>query len=339
MNVCLIGNFLGSSDEGMKGVAQSLAGELEKIHNVLRVNIYNAISFDTFDKINNFSPDVLHYLSGPSPFSFIILRALLLACKVQSHHPVCSVMTATQPWLPFNSISFLKKLKPDLLLIQSDQTEKYFRPMDFCLEYLPNGVDEKKFKPTSDGRKKSLRNKYGLKDNEFVVLHIGPVRANRGLDVLKQIAKKKNCRVLIVGSTSSRYEKTTFLDLVKSGCVVWRKYIRSIQEIYQLSDLYVFPVRDRLGSIECPLSVLEAMSCNLPVITTKFGGLSRMFTEGAGLFFVDNLQQMTGLIEDIQNCDVRELGVCTRKKIMQYSWDNIARSLSKYYSQLSCRKK
>jgi glycosyltransferase involved in cell wall biosynthesis len=289
--------------------------------------------------MKDFRPDVLHYLSGPSPFSFIILRTLLLACRVQSNHQICSVMSATQPWLPFNSVSFLRKLKPDLLLVQSNQSEAYFRRMDFCLEYLPNGVDVKKFRPTDNRLRKKLRDKYGLRMDEFIVLHIGPVRANRGLDALKQVAEIKDCRVLIVGSTSSRFEKSIFLDLAKSGCIIWRKYIRSIQEIYQLGDLYVFPVEDQLGSIENPLSVLEAMSCNLPVITTKFGGLSRMFTEGNGLFFVNSRLQIPELVEDIQSHDVKRLGVDTRKKVMPYSWDNIARSLSGYYSQLFYCKK
>lgn len=339
MNICLIGNFSKNLDEGMKVVAQCLAQKLVKTHNVLKVNIYKAIRFDVWCKLKDFHPDILHYISGPSPLSFIILRALLVSCRVQSHHHINTVMSATQPWLPFNSVSFLRKLKPDLLLIQSDQSEAYFRRMDFCVKYLPNGVDVKKFKPTDDHLREKLRDKYGLRMNEFIVLHVGPVRANRGLDVLKHVAEIKDCRVLIVGSTSFPFEKTIFLDLAKSGCIIWRKYIRSIQEIYQLSDLYVFPVEDRLGGIEGPLSVLEAMSCNLPVITTKFGCLSRMFTEGDGLFFVYNRRQIPELVEDIRNYDVRRLGVHTRRKVLPYSWDNIARSLSGYYRQLFYCKK
>jgi len=339
MNICLIGDFSGHPDEGMKVVANCLAQKLAKTHNVLKLNIYKTIKFNVWCELKDFRPDVLHYLSGPSPFSFIILRTLLLSCRVQSNHKICSVMSATQPWLPLNSVSFLRKLKPDLLLVQSNQSEAYFRRMDFCVKYLPNGVDVKKFKPTDDRLKKKLRDKYGLRMDEFIILHVGPVRANRGLDALKHVAEIKDCRVLIVGSTSFPFEKTIFLDLVKSGCIIWRKYIRSMQEIYQLSDLYVFPVEDRLGSIEGPLSVLEAMSCNLPVITTKFGCLSRMFTEGDGLFFVCNRRQIPKLVEDVRNYDVRRLGVHTRKKVVLYSWDNIARSLSEYYRQLLDYKK
>jgi glycosyltransferase involved in cell wall biosynthesis len=127
-----------------------------------------------------------------------------------------------------------------------------------------------------------------------------------------------------------------FLDLTKGGCTIWRKYIKTIQEIYQLSDLYVFPVQDRLGSIETPLSVLEAMSCNLPVITTRFGGLTRMFNEGDGLHFVYSGSQIPELIDGIRSNDAERSNVHTREKVMPYSWRNISKSLSKYYYQLFC---
>ena len=64
----------------------------------------------------------------------------------------------------------------------------------------------------------------------------------------------------------------------------------NIEEVYALSDCYVFPTppMNKINSIEIPLSVLEAMACNLSVITTKFGALPKVFEEGDGLIFVDD---------------------------------------------------
>jgi hypothetical protein len=60
-----------------------------------------------------------------------------------------------------------------------------------------------------------------------------------------------------------------------------------------LADVYVFPnFVDRedtiLSAIDIPLSVPGAMSCNLPVITTRFGGLDRLLEDRSGLFFVED---------------------------------------------------
>lgn len=333
MNVCLIGNFSETLDEGMKVIAQCLAQELVKYHHVLKVSMYKAFRFDVWRKLSKFHPDILHYVSGPSPFSFMILWALQVSCRVQSHHPINAVMSATQPWLPFNSISFLRKFKPNLLIVQSNRNEEYFRRMGFYVKYLPNGVDVKRFTPVKERQKEELRTKYGFGDNEFIILHVGPIRANRGLDVMKHVANVKDCRVLIVGSTSSPAKKSVFLDLVKSGCIVWRKYIKSIPEIYQLADLYVFPVEDQFGSIDVPLSVLEAMACNLPVITTRFGGFPRMFSEEDGFFFVKSRHELPQAVGEVRS-HILGRRVDTRTKVMPYSWDNISRILSRYYQDL-----
>jgi glycosyltransferase involved in cell wall biosynthesis len=333
MNICLIGDFSGNADEGMKLVAQCLARELAKTHRVLKLDIRKSISFNVFREMNHFRPDILHYVSGPSPFSFIILKALMLSRKIQSGHRVSTVMSATQPYLPLNTASLCRKLKPDLMLTQSDQHEKYFTNLGFLVKSLPNGVDLERFKPVEDDTKTCLRTKYRLDSNAFIVLHVGPIRANRGLDVMETIAQVPNCLVLLVGSTTSPLEHEMHADLVKSGCIVWRKYIQSIQEIYQLSDLYVFPVEDTLGSIDLPLSVLEAMACNLPVITTKFGGFPRLFVEGDGFSYVNDRHEIPGKARIIRDC-VNQQNVRTRAKVTPYSWTSIAEILSQQYQEL-----
>jgi len=333
MNICLISDFSGNLDEGMKVVGESLAKELVKTHHVLRVDVHKAIGCDVWCKLIEFNPDVLHYTSGPSPLSFIILRTLALVYKTKSGRNVKTVMSATQPRLPFGCARLLENLKPDILLVQSRENEEYFGRIGFDVKYLPNGVDIKKFLPSNERRKKDLRVKYGLREDRFVVLHVGSIRANRGLDALKSVANMTDCLVLIVGATSTPAEPKVISDLIGSGCTVWRKYVQSINEIYQLADLYVFPVEEKLGCIEIPLSVLEAMSCNLPIISTRFRGLPGLFTEGDGLFFVDNRSEISNVVKNIKS-GRNLVSVQTRAKVMPYSWNNVTNVLSQYYLQL-----
>jgi len=113
---------------------------------------------------------------------------------------------------------------------------------------------------------------------------------------------------------------------------VWNKYFENIEEIYGIADCYAFPTTDETASIGIPLTVLEAMACNLPVITTKFGGLPRIFREGEGLFFLKNQPRLPEFLENINESRlVCRNWVRTRKKVLPYSWDKIAERFESIY--------
>ena len=115
--------------------------------------------------------------------------------------------------------------------------------------------------------------------------------------------------------------------------MIWKKYVENIEEIYALADCYVFPTTNSIGSIELPLSVLEAMSCNIPVVATRFGALPRVFQEDDGLIFADKEEDFFQGLERIRNgTEVRN-----REKVLPYSWRNTALRLEKIYEELLCQ--
>ena len=72
-------------------------------------------------------------------------------------------------------------------------------------------------------------------------------------------------------------------------------------------------------------------SCNLPVISTKFGALPRAFAEGNGLIFVESEDD---LLRELQN--VRDgLEPRTRDKVLPYDWDSVIGSLEGIYREIS----
>ena len=71
-----------------------------------------------------------------------------------------------------------------------------------------------------------------------------------------------------------------------SGIIIYNHFFSKIQEIYQLSDIYVFPVEKNTGSIGMPLSVLEARGCGIPVLTTDYGCLKTFLNDDFnGIFY------------------------------------------------------
>lgn len=327
MRICLVGEYSLYPDEGKQSVVFNLVRELSKRHRVITLNPKNAFSVDFWRRIKPFRPQIIHYLPGPTIKSFLLAKAIHLF-----HAEAKIVMSALHPLFPSFSKGLLPLLKPDLILTQSEDMEQVFSDMGFMTAFLPNGVDPEKFAPASKEVKSELRKKYGIDENKFVVLHVGHITKVRNLKIFKEIQKGDSNQVIIIGSPSVRMEKRVFSDLERDGCLIWRAHFKNIEELYLLSDCYVFPTMEKRGCIQLPISVMEAMACNLPVISTSFGALTRVFSEGDGLFFIDN---DTDIIDRLEMIKDGGMEVKTREKVLPYAWDRVAKSLEGIYSNLA----
>lgn len=332
MKICLLGEYSGELDEGMRKVSFHFAEELSKYHQVLALDLGDVFTKFFWISIKNFNLEIIHYIHGPSIKSFILLKIISLYCRNAK-----TVMSAMCPCFTYLSKGFIPLLKPDLILVQSSETENMFKRMGCKTEFLPCGVDIKKFTPSTARDEEELREKYGLDKEKFIILHIGSIKEGRNVQLLGKLQKDNN-QVVIIGAVSMGINKLMAQRLEKSRCFVWARYFKNIEEIYTMADCYIFPTiykKDTLGrviadSIEMPLSVLEAMSCNLPVITTKFGALPRIFEEGDGLFFVEREEEFVNALKEIKN----SINVKTREKVLPYSWDNIGKKLEEIYFKL-----
>jgi len=324
MKVCLIGKVQNRFDEGVSNTLLHISKELSKKHNVIIADRKRLLQRET-SKIRSFSPDVLHYFSSPSTlgFPFAKLIARFVRAKV-------SVISALNPkFLFFKEI--ITAVKPDVVLVQSTRAELLFRRLGCKTVFVPSGVDTSKFKPVTYEEKIKLRAQYGIPEEKFVVLHIGHIKNARNLRILAD-AQSRYCQVLIVGSLFGSIERGICEELKRKGCIVWGRYFDNIEEIYKMADCYVFPTTDEAASIGIPLTVLEAMACNLSVVTTPFGGLPRIFQSGDGLFFLKDLRKLPQILEYIhRSCLGNSSQVKTRKKVLPYSWERIAARVESIY--------
>ena len=237
---------------------------------------------------------------------------------------------------PYYALSWLSRsaiplVKTDLVLVQSDHAEKTYRALRCAVKYsVYSGVDLERFHPVSENEKQKLRIQYDIDLEKFVVLHVGSVRRWRNVNYLIEIQKETDNQVFLVGRATTKNEKGVEQALRKTGIVVTDGYNPNIEEFYGLADCYVFPTTTTVGSIDVPLSVLEAMAQNLPIVSTRFGGLPRMFKEENGFFYSD----AADFGEKIQTVKEGDIAVHTRKLVLPYSWDNIAHNLYAIYQEL-----
>jgi len=321
----MIGDHSLNQDEGFKNIAFSLTNKLSNHHEFLNLNTEKVFFPRFWIAMKKFNPQIIHYIPGRTIKSFMILKAFAFY-----NTNAKTILSAFHPKIAFVPKNAIRLLKPDLILTQSYKIEEKFNNLGSRTEFLPNGVDIEKFVPVSQKDKEKLREKYGIDKEKFVFLHVGHLIKVRNLQIFNKIQGEDNNQAIIIVSLHRKMDHKLYKNIKKSGCIIWRRYFKNIEEIYTLSDCYVFPVMKN-HSIFSPLSVLEAMSCNLPVITTKFEGLARVFEEGDGLFFVKNEADVYEAIKKIKN----GTNVKTREKVMPYSWKGVAKRLEEIYAKLA----
>jgi glycosyltransferase involved in cell wall biosynthesis len=324
---------------GERNLAYHLARFLEERHSISRMRPRDLLNIQAIRGLWRQRPDVIHYLTGPRAQSFVVLRIL----KFIGHCRV-SLVSAVRPVITENRLRLAGRIKPDLILAQSLNHIQVFERNGFKAVFFPNGVDTNKFRPVNHQQKNNLRRKYRVPLDKFVVLHTGYIARRRGVGIFARLAREPEICVVLVSATSwIKPDPELLAELEEAGCQFIIEFLPNIEEIYQLSDCFVFPgapQKAKAGqfedlnqspSIEIPLCVLEALACNLTVVSRKYGGLEYMFPQEKGIIFADDDEQILEAIRQL-----RSSPSLTRpaELIEKYRWETIAVRLEHIYSGL-----
>jgi len=256
--------------------------------------------------IRKYNPELIIYSPLASGTLSSFLRLFLLKMTCRGSRTVLINLQRRQ----HNALSRLIVgiAKPDIVIVFSKREYDYFNSINNTPLIAKTGVNLARFVPVSPGTKLYLRQKYGLQEHEKILLHVGHINHGRNIEILLH-PQDIDCRILVVGSTSTEVDYSLKEKLVNAGVKVIDSYIEHIEEIYQMSDAYVFPVLNDHSAIEFPLSVLEAMACNLPVVTTKYGSLPDFFKPSSSFAFFETVEELKSQIKNVlrSDCNNRQL--------------------------------
>lgn len=317
MNVLLLGEHGEQLDEGMKNTSVKLYESIGAHEAVTLLDLRATATAEFWKHVATSDADVVHLIPGPTPQGLTLLKL------IGALHGAKTVATATQPLQVTTMKRLSPVLAPDRLLAQSTSVQQEFETSGFETAFVPSGVDLAQFSPQAE--KAALREKLGLPHSERLFLHVGHCKAGRNVRALTHLNKYGT--VVIVGSPSTGPESAIVSELQSAGCLVRTEYVERIEDYYNAADVYVFPTIDSENSIQVPLSVFEAMGCNLPVLATQFGGLTDCFEAGAGLQFVDSIEDITERHLEFENVD-------TRGKVADYGWSAIGDRVVEIYNEL-----
>ncbi len=189
--------------------------------------------------------------------------------------------------------------------------------------HIPCAIETGHYCPVAEGGQLALRAQLGLPDG-LLACYTGRLAQEKGLDVLLQawaqvLPHLGKAHLLIVGDGSLRGPLETLARRLQlNGSVHFTGTVVDTTPYLQASDLYVQPsFREGL-----PLAMLEAMSCELPVLATNVGGISDLVVDHQNGLLApshDAGQLAEGLIEVASRPELRRmLGKQARRDVTDY---------------------
>jgi glycosyltransferase involved in cell wall biosynthesis len=217
-----------------------------------------------------------------------------------------------------------------------------------------NGVDPEKYDPASVSPEqvKKIRSRYGIKDDELMILFIGRLVGVKGVDKLIMsmshiLQKTPTARLVIVGLGDLQEYLVNLVKTMKmSDYVKFRfEFIPEEERIlhYAACDVAVFPSHyEPFGIV-----VLEAMSMEKPVVVGAAGvsGMREIVVccgeEQCGYHVNPNNPEdiawgINGVLESPEKR--RWLGKNGRRRVLEeFTWDRVAEKTLELYQQMAKR--
>lgn len=199
---------------------------------------------------------------------------------------------------------------------------------------IHNGIDTSLFKPAD---------KHGDGNR---LLWIGRFVPGKGVDYLieafaEAVKVKRDLRLMMVGKgpqIGAIEEKIRAFGL--DAMITIKEFVPNpeLPAVYQSADIFILPSLAE----GVPRTILEAMSCSLPIICTDLPQL-RHIVDRCGLMVpVKDIKALAKAILKIaSDADLaRELGACGRERVMKsYSWDDtVQKTVLLYHDIIESRR-
>ncbi len=216
------------------------------------------------------------------------------------------------------------------------------------INVIPGGINLKHWKKIT---KEKARSTLRINPEDYIILYVGRLEWRKGIGTLivsaRQIRKEiPNLKLIIVGGkifgkNKNEFDFTEYQNFQKKakieGVSDIVKFVGNIDNgrlsfYYQSADILIIPsYYEPFG-----LVALEGMVNKVPVVASRIGGLSTIFTDKKnGLLFeprnpidlknkVLDLYQSESLVQEITNNAYKEI-------INNYSWHRIVKKISEKY--------
>ncbi|GBE00591.1 capsular glucan synthase [bacterium BMS3Abin08] len=214
------------------------------------------------------------------------------------------------------------------------------------IKVIYNGIDDKHW--CNSDKHMSLRKELNIPEHSFVVGTVGRISNEKDyltfLDVASAITDKiDDVYFAIIGDGKGNEIKDLVKYAEKLGIknkVLFTGYRSDLLNVYKTFDIFLMTsITEGL-----PNTMLEAMSMELPVVTTGVGGIPELLEDGKSGFQyeVRDVDGLTGRIMDlISNNALRDqVSEAARKRIeAKFSFDKRLQIIEEYYQNICLNKR
>jgi glycosyltransferase involved in cell wall biosynthesis len=236
--------------------------------------------------------------------------------------------------------------KVDLAMFLSNWAESEFKAIyPGRTSVVRSGADPVRFQPGGD--RKKIRDRFGYRPGEFVLLWLGIFMPHRRLQdaieaVSRLVLRGVKVKLLLAGSGHAFPDYFASLrklaaDLGVQDAVTFAGKVENneARDFYCACDAFLFPNENQTWG----LAVLEAMACGCPVLVSRGAAVCEVLTDqqDAILFPARDPASLAGKIELLMAQPELRSNIARRGLQLvreKYNWEQFASQVSRLCSQL-----
>ncbi|MBU2025793.1 MAG: glycosyltransferase family 4 protein [Patescibacteria group bacterium] len=255
----------------------------------LRLRFFEKIRlFNFLFRLGN-EADLAHFLFTPSKWtSFLVKQIVLPRFKLRHGRRLKTIQSlATLDFSNTNKKNAVEILFADRIITYSCYTKNFLKKLGFKnVSRIYPGVDLCKYKPRP--KSKSLLKKLGIEEKDRVLLYTGEYTRLGSMEIIMEslpliLKREENLKLILACRIKSDQDierkkqiKDELLEKGLESKVIFIETFYPMKRLYNLADIFIFPLKQMGGKFDIALTVVEAMASGLPVVISDIKPLSEV---------------------------------------------------------------
>lgn len=276
-----------------------LADLADKADNIVQHQIYSSPKWNWSQKVRayifliweffvkgGYKYDILHSFFTPTRLNVFALKLCLRNKKIKNIQTLATLRDDL-----YDAEKLKKTIHADFIITYSDYAKEKLEKMGFRnAKRIYPGIDVNLYSPAP--KKPELMKKFATSEDDFVINYTGEyVRLGDMddiIDVFSELAGDHNnfklhLAVRVKNEKDAAKKREVVSKLKKANILDRVAFIDdgsyTMEQIFNLADISIFPARTMTGKFDIPLVVIEAMACGKPVIASDLERLRYFLNE------------------------------------------------------------